>query len=278
VSPHTLISLFSPSPFSSFMDVDIVKASACDTTNMDVMAMMMQMEKFSEFCDPFYSTTPPYTEADMLSSGSSSTSVSTIFNNGTPPTLVDPPPPNVLNFSNNDNTLIQQPMTPSLHPPQPSTTTSFPYPSEKKNSMAAMREMIFRIAVMQPIHIEPESIKPPKRRNVKISKDPQSVAARHRRERISEKIRILQRLVPGGTKMDTASMLDEAIHYVKFLKKQVQTLEQAGANRQHNHNTVAAVGFPIGMSNSNNVNYSSLLIKGCQPCQVFGSTSKQLLS
>ncbi|QCD81626.1 aprataxin [Vigna unguiculata] len=260
------------------MDVDIVKASACDTTNMDVMAMMMQMEKFSEFCDPFYSTTPPYTEADMLSSGSSSTSVSTIFNNGTPPTLVDPPPPNVLNFSNNDNTLIQQPMTPSLHPPQPSTTTSFPYPSEKKNSMAAMREMIFRIAVMQPIHIEPESIKPPKRRNVKISKDPQSVAARHRRERISEKIRILQRLVPGGTKMDTASMLDEAIHYVKFLKKQVQTLEQAGANRQHNHNTVAAVGFPIGMSNSNNVNYSSLLIKGCQPCQVFGSTSKQLLS
>jgi hypothetical protein len=34
------------------------------------------------------------------------------------------------------------------------------------------------------------------------------------RERISECIRILQWLVPGGTKMDTASMLDEAIHYV----------------------------------------------------------------
>ena len=238
--------------------------------------MMMQMEKFPEFSDPFY-TTPPYTEPDMLSTGSSSTTVSTIFNNSTPPPLADPPPPNVLNFSNNDNNLIQQPMTPSLRPPQPSTT-SFPYPSEKKNAMAAMREMIFRIAVMQPIHIDPESIKPPKRRNVKISKDPQSVAARHRRERISEKIRILQRLVPGGTKMDTASMLDEAIHYVKFLKKQVQTLEQVGANRQHNHNTVGAVGFPVGMSSSNNLNYSSLLMKGCQPCQVFGSTSKQLLS
>ncbi|XP_047320187.1 transcription factor HEC2-like [Impatiens glandulifera] len=98
-----------------------------------------------------------------------------------------------------------------------------------KNSAAAMREMIFRIAAMQPIVIDPASVKAPKRRNVRISKDPQSVAARHRREKISEKIRILQRLVPGGIKMDTATMLDEAILYVKFLKTQVQSLERISA-------------------------------------------------
>ncbi|KAK7331066.1 hypothetical protein VNO77_25277 [Canavalia gladiata] len=264
------------------MDVDVVKTSASDSSNMDMMAMMMQMQKFPEFCEPFY-TTPTYTQNELPCTGTSST----IFNNVPPLTSIDTPSSSGINFINNNNLIIQQPITSPLQPPH--TTLSFssspPSSSEKKNSMSAMREMIFRIAVMQPIHIDPESVKPPKRRNVKISKDPQSVAARHRRERISERIRILQRLVPGGTKMDTASMLDEAIHYVKFLKKQVQTLEQAGAaatttTRAQNVGIGNCSGFPSGMGNANVNSYSAFFMKGCQPCQILGgpTSSKQLLS
>ncbi|KAG2312618.1 hypothetical protein Bca4012_027183 [Brassica carinata] len=55
-------------------------------------------------------------------------------------------------------------------------------------------------------------------------KDPQSLAAKNRRERISERLKILQELVPNGTKVDLVTMLEKAISYVKFLQVQVKVL------------------------------------------------------
>ncbi|KAL5071805.1 hypothetical protein RYX36_022692 [Vicia faba] len=54
--------------------------------------------------------------------------------------------------------------------------------------------------------------------------DPQSLYARKRRERINERLRILQKLVPNGTKVDISTMLEEAVNYVKFLQVQIKLL------------------------------------------------------
>ncbi|KAK6115997.1 hypothetical protein DH2020_008266 [Rehmannia glutinosa] len=54
--------------------------------------------------------------------------------------------------------------------------------------------------------------------------DAQSLYARKRRERINERLRILQNLVPNGTKVDISTMLEEAVHYVKFLQLQIKLL------------------------------------------------------
>ncbi|KAL1534512.1 transcription factor bHLH84-like [Salvia divinorum] len=75
--------------------------------------------------------------------------------------------------------------------------------------------------------------------------DPQSLYARKRRERINERLRILQTLVPNGTKVDISTMLEEAVEYVKFLQLQIKLLS---SDDQWMYAPIAYNGMDIGLN------------------------------
>ncbi|VVB18240.1 unnamed protein product [Arabis nemorensis] len=57
-----------------------------------------------------------------------------------------------------------------------------------------------------------------------IGEDKYAFENKRRRSKINEKMKALQKLIPNSNKTDKASMLDEAIEYLKQLQLQVQTL------------------------------------------------------
>ncbi|PSR94831.1 Transcription factor like [Actinidia chinensis var. chinensis] len=73
----------------------------------------------------------------------------------------------------------------------------------------------------------PPAIRPRVRARRGQATDPHSIAERVRRERIAERIRALQELVPSVNKTDRAAMLDEIVDYVKFLRLQVKVLSMS---------------------------------------------------
>ncbi|XP_031480048.1 transcription factor SPATULA isoform X2 [Nymphaea colorata] len=67
---------------------------------------------------------------------------------------------------------------------------------------------------------------PPSRTSSKRSRaaEVHNLSEKRRRRRINEKMKALQKLIPNANKTDKASMLDEAIEYLKQLQLQVQML------------------------------------------------------
>ncbi|CAN6872742.1 unnamed protein product [Brassica oleracea] len=68
------------------------------------------------------------------------------------------------------------------------------------------------------------SLKSKRRATKGTATDPQSLYARKRREKINERLKTLQNLVPNGTKVDISTLLEEAVNYVKFLQLQIKLL------------------------------------------------------
>lgn len=85
-----------------------------------------------------------------------------------------------------------------------------------------------------------------------------NMSERRRRDRINEKMRALQELIPNCNKVDKASMLDEAIEYLKTLQLQVQIMSMGNGlcmpqmmlppGMQHLHPPPMAHFPPMGMN------------------------------
>lgn len=60
----------------------------------------------------------------------------------------------------------------------------------------------------------------------------QSIAARERRRRITEKTQELGKLIPGGQKMNTAEMFQAAYKYIKYMQTQLSVLQSCQHSSQ----------------------------------------------
>lgn len=82
---------------------------------------------------------------------------------------------------------------------------------------------------------EAEMKDPPPRSQSKRSRaaEVHNLSEKRRRSRINEKMKALQNLIPNSNKTDKASMLDEAIEYLKQLQLQVQMLSMRNGLSLH---------------------------------------------
>ncbi|XP_021722565.1 transcription factor ALC-like [Chenopodium quinoa] len=71
-----------------------------------------------------------------------------------------------------------------------------------------------------------------------------NMSEKRRRQRINEKMKALQKLIPNSNKTDKASMLDEAIEYLKQLQLQVQMLTLRNGSSSHPFYVPGAMQLP----------------------------------
>ncbi|RYQ91074.1 hypothetical protein Ahy_B09g096940 isoform A [Arachis hypogaea] len=125
--------------------------------------------------------------------------------------------------------------TPLPPPTQPPLRPTLPSPlhHHQVSHLLLLTENAFqRQQAPNPVSVtalpqQPPGIRPRVRARRGQATDPHSIAERLRRERIAERMKALQELVPSINKTDRAAMLDEIVDYVKFLRLQVKVLSMS---------------------------------------------------
>ncbi|XP_047306216.1 transcription factor bHLH52 [Impatiens glandulifera] len=114
-----------------------------------------------------------------------------------------------------DNYYFTKPME-YYHSPNPISSTVYDFNVTDSNIID--RSLVYLTGAKHPVR-QPEEIKMYT-----------SSLARNRRQKYSEKIRCLQKILPWDKKMNMATMLEEAYKYVKFLQAQVSILQSMPYN------------------------------------------------
>ncbi|CAK9320396.1 unnamed protein product [Citrullus colocynthis] len=93
--------------------------------------------------------------------------------------------------------------------------------------------------------VEEHPTKPNPRSSSKRSRaaEVHNLSEKRRRSRINEKMKALQNLIPNSNKTDKASMLDEAIEYLKQLQLQVQMLSMRNGLSLHPMNLPGSLQY-----------------------------------
>ncbi|KAJ4981569.1 hypothetical protein NE237_032406 [Protea cynaroides] len=88
----------------------------------------------------------------------------------------------------------------------------------------------------------------------------QSMLARMRRKKISDKTRCLQKLLPWEKKMDMATMLEEVYKYIKFLQAQLSVLQSMPSESSFTSQTPANLGGCTGLERLNRQQLLQVLV------------------
>ncbi|KAL3840417.1 hypothetical protein ACJIZ3_025008 [Penstemon smallii] len=87
-----------------------------------------------------------------------------------------------------------------------------------------------------------------------------NLSEKRRRSRINEKLKALQKLIPNSNKTDKASMLDEAIEYLKQLQLQVQMLTMRNGLSLHPGYSVGSLQSMLVPPSGLELNEGNLLL------------------